>query len=331
IVIPLTITVGREFQSKLPLLVGLLLLFSFSLVLFDKTNVKTTDLSDLQRVQYNVPKVFSLSMVLFLVVFSLSLAIGMYYSMGLGWAGSLLVLPATFVLALVLGLAFYPWLLTTFLSLALVVSFCSFLSSFWSRPSIASAWAVLSAGMLLFAILAFLVVFYKVSENKDAHVNLFLDSLVSQAGSAATIPISGQLVSSAVSKEDFKAFITQDSVRELLAANYPGFSSLSDSEKTVLVEKFHAQSVDSAYNSFTQNSGAIAQSLSSSLSQILSGGPGALKQQIYLLPQFKTLYDRFAFLLASIAALTAAFVGILIQIIAIAFLFAMSKVLPFQK
>jgi len=183
------------------------------------------------------------------LLFALALALGIYYSVGVGWAASLLVVATVFIPSLLLGLVFYPWLLTAFLAFAFVVSFCSFLASFWSEISISKAWAVLSAGMLLLVILAFLVVFYKVAENKDMHVNLFVDSLVAQAGSTASVPISAQTISTAVSKEDFASFITQDAVRELLVSNYPGFVSLTEAQKTALVQAFHLKAVDLAKTS----------------------------------------------------------------------------------
>ena len=198
--IPLTITIGRSFHNKLPFLIGLILFFSFSMIMFDKSNLKTMDLSDLQRVDYNIPKLYSLSFILFMFLIAFSLALAIYYSLSLRWAPGLLVVPATFLPSLLLGLLLFPHLLGAFVVFATVTSFAAIVSSVWHKLSISRAWAVLSASMLLFTVLAFFVVFSKVSANKDAHINNLLDTALSQAqsglagGTTPTIPSSEQLV-----------------------------------------------------------------------------------------------------------------------------------------
>ncbi|HLD62705.1 MAG TPA: hypothetical protein VI875_02470 [Candidatus Norongarragalinales archaeon] len=330
IVIPLRITVGKEFKSKLPFLLGLLLLFTFALIMFDKSNFKTTDLSDMQRVQYNMPKLYSLSFILFIILFSLSLALGVYYAIGLGWLSSLLVIPATIIPSLILGLIFFPWLTSTFLALSATISFTAILASFWPKFSISRAWTALSIAMIIFSLLAFFVVFYKVAENKDVHIDLFLNSLVaqSQGGGVGNIVIPAQVISSSVSKDDFSSFITQNDVREILLASYPNFASLSDSEKELAIQSFHSKIIELGYSAFQKNSGLVAQALGNSLSARFASGAEALKQQIYLLPQFKLIYDRYALLTAAIAALVASFIALFIQLIALGFLFALHKLAP---
>lgn len=330
IVIPITISfsLGDSFQKKLPFLLGLLLFFSFAMVMFEKSNLKTTDLSDLQRVQYNIPKLYSFSFILFMILFAFTLALAVYYSISLGWVPSLLVVPVVFIPAILLGLIAYPGLLMTFLGLAIVVTFSAVIASLWDKYSLSRAWSLLSLAMLLFSICAFLVVFGKVAENKDAHIDLFLDTLVSQAQSGGSIPISGQMVSSAVTKDDFGTFITENQVRELLVNTYPTFATLSENQKTALVTTTRNQMVELGYSSFQKNSGAVAQSISQRLTQLLSGGPQAVKQQIYALPQFKVIYDHFSLFAAAIAALVASSVGFFIELLALGFLFLLHLLLP---
>ncbi|HIH19682.1 TPA: hypothetical protein HA244_00240 [Candidatus Micrarchaeota archaeon] len=212
--IPLTITLGRSFQLKLPFLLGLLLIFTFTLIIFDKANLNTMDLSDLQRLQYNVQKIYSVSMFLFIILFALSLAIAIYYSLSLGWAAGLLVVPATFIPAIALGLAFYPWLVGAFMVFATVVSFAAVVSSVWHQLSLSRAWAVLSASMLLFTILSFFVVFYKVAGTKDLHVNSVLDLLG---------PFKDQIYAMPVFKIVYDHFAFLFASLALLAAAFVGF------------------------------------------------------------------------------------------------------------
>ena len=189
IVIPVTIKLGKAFYAKLPFLIALLFFFSFSMVMFDKSNFKTTDLFDLSRLEFNVGKLYSISFILFLVLLAASIALSMYYSAGINFVPSMLVVLATFIPALLLGALAYPWLMSTFLAFAAAVSFCGILSSFSHEITIPRAWAILSASMLLLTVLAFLVVFDKVALNKDAHFNLLIDSVLSKApGSEAIKP-----------------------------------------------------------------------------------------------------------------------------------------------
>ena len=58
---------------------------------------------------------------------------------------------------------------------------------------------------------------------------------------------------------------------------------------------------------------------------------GPLKAGVYASPLFKIVYDHFALLFASLAALIASFVGFFIQIIALLFLFALERVLPIYE
>lgn len=333
IVIPLTISIdlGREFQSKIPFLLGVLLLFSFALIMFEKSNLKTTDISDLQRMQYNIPKLYSFSFILFSLLFAMALALAIYYAVGLGWVASLLVLPATLLPAIVLGIVAFPALFGTFVYMSLTVLFAAIVASFWNNLTMSRAWALLSVTIILFSLFAFLIVFGKVAANKDAHIDLFLDTLVSQASTGATIPITGSMVSSAVSKEDFSAFVTDNGIREALVSSDPSFANLDEAQKNAVVSAVRAKLVDLGYASFQKNSGAIAQSVSQNLAQILSGGPQAVKAQIYALPQFKLIYDHFSFLTAAMAASVAAAVGFFIQLLAIAFLFILSKLAPMRR
>ncbi len=333
IVIPLTISInlGREFQSKIPFLIGVLLLFSFALIMFEKSNLKTTDISDLQRMQFNIPKLYSFSFILFAVLFAMALALAIYYAIGLGWVESLLVLPATLLPAIVLGMIAFPALFGTFVYMSLTVLFAAIVASFWTNFTVSRAWALLSVTIILFSLFAFLVVFGKVSANKDAHIDLFLDTLVSQAQTGGSIPITGSMVSSAVTKDDFSAYMTENDVRAALVSADPAFANLDEAQKTALVQSVRTKLVDLSYASFQKNSGAIAQSVSQNLAQLLSGGPQAVKAQIYALPQFKLIYDHFSFLAAAMAASVAATIGFFIQLLALAFLFILSKLVPMRR
>ncbi len=58
----ISLKMNDEFSAKLPFLALMFLLFVFSLVMFQKANFHTSDVTDLARIQYNMPKVYSTSM-----------------------------------------------------------------------------------------------------------------------------------------------------------------------------------------------------------------------------------------------------------------------------
>ena len=103
-------------KAKLPLLFLILLFFSFAGFLFDRANFHAVDLVDLSRLQYNVPKLYSLTFLLFLVLFALVLALSVHFGFGTHMLHSLLVLPAALLPAIALGFLF-PKLLMVFAAL----------------------------------------------------------------------------------------------------------------------------------------------------------------------------------------------------------------------
>ncbi|HLC37948.1 MAG TPA: hypothetical protein VJI71_00665, partial [Candidatus Norongarragalinales archaeon] len=326
IVIPLTIKIGKDFYSKLPFLIALLCFFTFSLVMFDKSNFKTMDLFDLQRASFTITKLYSVSFIIFVLLFAACIALAMYYSLGLGVVSGVLVTILAFMVSAVMGFAFYPWLLTPFLTFAAVISFCAIVSSISPRFSLPRAFAILSAGMMLFALLAFFVVFYKVAENKDAHVNLLLDSLLARAATGG-INIDSNSISSSITKEDFASIVTQDLSRDFLVENYPGYTTLSQAEQDSLVAAFHVKAVDYTYDAFKENSGRIAQGVNTAIISAAGSQGGLLKQQLYAIPEFRLVYNRFALFSGAMAAVIAGFAGFFVQLLALGFLFGLKKTL----
>ncbi|NYZ78282.1 hypothetical protein H0N96_02665, partial [Candidatus Micrarchaeota archaeon] len=99
----LTVGATKEFYNKLPFLVLLLLVFSFSMVMFEKANFHSNDLVDFNRMQYNIPKFWSVSFILFLLLFALALALAVFYGFGQTWLLASITLPLTLIPAVAIS------------------------------------------------------------------------------------------------------------------------------------------------------------------------------------------------------------------------------------
>lgn len=173
-----TINIDKPFKAKLPFLLLLLLLFSFSLVMFEKANFRTIDLLDFQRFEYQLQKAYSLSFFLFVLLFSASLGIAIFFGAHISRVLSLVALPVVFIPAIALGLV-YPGLLSPFLAFALTVGAGSVIASFYREPSFSNVWGTASKALLVLLVLSFFIVFGKVAAAKDAHVDAFFNGAAS--------------------------------------------------------------------------------------------------------------------------------------------------------
>jgi hypothetical protein len=157
-------------------------------------------------------------------------------------------------------------------------------------------------------------------------VNLLLDSLLARA-STGGINIDANSISDSVSKEDFAAIVTESFARDFLVANYPGYTALSQTEKDALVSNFQASALDYTYNAFKANSGRIAQGVNTAVMNAAGSQGGLLKQQLYSIPEFRLVYNRFALFSGAMAAVIAGFAGIFVQLLALGLLFGLKKFL----
>lgn len=165
----------EQFKRRVPLLLILAVLFIFSCIVFDKANLRVLDIFDLTRLAVASSKLFSLSFILFSLLFALAMAFSMFYAHGIEPALSLLVLPVTLVPALFLWF-FMPALGLVFVAFSLTLVFSAFLASrersfHWHR-----AWTAMRRALTVLLLCAVLVTAWKVYAAQEAYANVFFTS-----------------------------------------------------------------------------------------------------------------------------------------------------------
>ncbi len=341
----------RDFQAKLPFLLLLLLIFVFSLVMFEKANFHSTDLVDFNRLQYNIQKFWSVSFIVFLLLFALALAIAVFYGFGQGWLLASLVLPVTIIPAIVIAL-FYPnALMLPFIVFALSVSAAALIASFSPSEAgkkISSIWTVLGIALLLFIALTFVVSFIKIASNKDAYVNQFIESGVaaalslqgaSAAGGTQTLSLdvasllTPEAVKSAVTRDEVARVISIERVRAALLKGIPGWNSISN--RSVFEEDVRQKLIDDVYANVgtdipamlsnlktrTQVSGVGGSITQASLPSISS----STKELLGRMPWFVAFYNNFSLIMAILVTSIAAFFTFIARLFATLFAWLLNK------
>ena len=273
----ISIRIDEHFKAKLPFLLLMLLLFAFSLVLFEKSNFHTIDIVDIGRLQYNVSKLWSVSFVLFILLYSFSVALAMFYGFGQNWGSSLLVAVPTLAIAVVTALFYSGGYLLAFPAFALTLCAASLLASLRTQVKFSSVYSTAGTALLVLVVLSFFVAFTQISANKDAYIDAFISSGVTASVSQLQ---GGTQIESVVTEERVSAWI--DGV--------PGLS-IPQAQHDAVVKAVRAKAVTDLYAS----GGASPASA------------GGVRQALGNTPAFVAFYNNFA-LLSSL--LIASFVAV---------------------
>ncbi len=348
----ISVHASRDFQAKLPFLLLLLLTFAFSLVMFEKANFHSTDLVDFNRLQYNIQKFWSVSFIVFLLLFAFALAIAVFYGFGQGWLLASLVLPVTLIPAIIIAL-FYPnALMLPFIVFALSVSAAALIASFYSSEAgkkISSIWTTLEIALLLFIALTFAVSFVKIASNKDAYVNQFIESGVAAALSLQGASAAGggmqtlsldvaslltpEAVKSAVTRDEIARVITIERVRAALLKGIPGWNSISN--RSVFEEDVRQKLIDDVYANVgtdiptmlsdlkmqTQVS-RVGGNITQSFSPLISS---STKELLGRMPWFVAFYNNFSLVMAILVTSIAAFFAFIARVFATLFAWLLNK------
>ncbi|HLD75505.1 MAG TPA: hypothetical protein VI874_00675, partial [Candidatus Norongarragalinales archaeon] len=248
-------------KAKLPLLFLILLFFSFAGFLFDRANFHAVDLVDLSRLQYNVPKLYSLTFLLFLVLFALVLALSVHFGFGTHMLHSLLVLPAALLPAIALGFLF-PKLLMVFAALALTAAAASVFASRQKELGLSTAWNVLGRAMLVLMLLAFLVTYIKIGGNASYYSDRLFDSafdLVPDIGKqlsavVASTDIDDRTLRGLISQDTYKKSVSPKTVQAAIE-RIPGIKSFNQSLRETWAKQVQEQlTTEDAYNQFINSS-----------------------------------------------------------------------------
>lgn len=299
----------EQFKFKAPLLILTLVLFAFAGYLFQSASLHFTDLVDIQRLQFSAAKLYSLAFILFVILYSLVLALSMHFGNGQNWLKSLLTLAPTLLAAVILGVLFPPYF-GAFVAFALTAGAASIFASRVPKLNLSGAYNVAGRALLVLAVLAFVLAFMKVSANPQYYSDRFFDSslaLVPDIGGQVADAVGGakldeSFLRGAISKETFASSISTDTVQSAIDT-IPGLTSFNASIRAKWAETVKASlTSDAAYSQFITLGTAslqkaqanIAQQLKASANTQAAGALASIKQ----MPAIKQATDNFAIILA---------------------------------
>ncbi|MBI5226218.1 hypothetical protein HY994_03180 [Candidatus Micrarchaeota archaeon] len=331
-----TIAFDQQFKLKAPLLVLILLLFVFAAYLFQTASIHTTDLVDISRMQYSAAKAYSLAFILFVVLFSLVLALAMHFGHGQNWLISLLAFIPALLGAIVLGLMFSNYM-GAFLAFAVTVGAASFFASRAEKLNWSGASQTAGRALLILAILAFAVTFMKVNANPNYYSDRFFNSavaLVPDVGAQVADAVSNttldeSFLRGAISKETFASSISTDSVRQSIET-IPGLSSFNQSVRQKWAETVKASlTSDAAYNQFITLGTASLQKAQGQIAESFKASAGtqaaAALQSVKKLPAMKQMTDNFALIMAFLVLSILSVVNFVIKLLATILTWSLGK------
>ncbi len=335
----LSFEMDDNFKAKAPLLVLMLLFFAFAGFMFQNASFHSTDLVDVARIQFNAAKLYSMSFILFSILFSLVLALAMHYGFKQNLLMSLLTFPATLLPAIILGVLYPPYLMA-FIAFSIAATAASFFAARIEKLNLSGAYNTASRALLVLAILAFAVTFMKVSADPAYYSETMMNSftaLIPEIGGQAADALKNtqldeSLVKSVISKDTFAKSITTERVQTAIEA-IPGITSFNASLRTKWAEAVknslvsdaaYAQFVTMATASLQEIKGAVADKLKDTATTD-SVAKMAISQ-VKGSPMFKTFLDALPLILALSVLSIMGIVNFFLKILSALFAWILGKI-----
>jgi len=324
------------FRSKIPILAILAVIFAFSGLMFAKAGLDVADFFDIPRYEFNVAKLYSISMVMFVVLFAIAIALSVIYGHGIGLGGALVAFPVLLLVSLVLY-AIYPALLWQLLILALSVETAALAGSRAEKITLSSAWGASGKALTVLVLLVFLFVAASVNAGKEAYFDTML------AGGAELAPqlkqqasaVCGELLLSAMDQKmtqeavlgQVKASVSRETMKNNILAVCPMVSNLNSTQQDALVDASYNQTAGMALGVFSSIKEGIRNSLSANQSTdeaaleetdaaaAMAKQVQDLKQKVFEVPQAKMVYDNLHILIALAVASATYLAKFIIQVI----------------
>ncbi|MEW5955547.1 MAG: hypothetical protein AB1626_03355, partial [Candidatus Micrarchaeota archaeon] len=255
------------FKYRLIYVVAIVFLLALTFFMFSRADFKMTDLFDFGRLQYTLEKLYSISAILYAVLFSLSLAAATYYGFKLKKWQSLVALPVTLLVAFLFSYV-YPQFYMPFLAMAITVAAAAFFASFAKEVNGTYATETLSHALLIFIVLAFIFTYSMVESQKETRFNQFFQGISEMAlkqmaspaapSLAASLVVpefnASELVQDALDRNDTRAFVAQEynARRDAFLGPFEGRSYFADLASSVhtfeeLPSSEQEEMVDSLY------------------------------------------------------------------------------------
>ncbi len=323
------------FRARLPLILLLAVLFVFSGLMLAKASLNIADLFDIPRYEFNIAKLYSISFILFLVLFAIAISLSIVYGHGLGLGAALLPLPLLAITSLIFYLV-YSEMLWPLLILAASIEAAAVAGSRQEKITFSSAWGASGKALVVLLLLAFVYVAASVNANKEHYFDSLLGSaaelapqLKQQVGAACGEIILGameqQFTEETVS-EQLKSTVPRETVRSNLVALCPMIDNLNSTQQDILVDASYNQSTKMALDIISSVKQTIRTTLAPNetteaapeeLNETAAAQQVAeLKTKIFEFPAAKTLYDYFPLLVALLVLSAAYLAKYVIQFIA---------------
>ena len=320
--IKLDLDMGPEFKMKLVLLGIFAVVFLFSLYLFARAGFSLSDLFDLQRLAYNLPKLYSFSSVIFVVLYGIAIGLAAYYGFNLPPVQSALLLLIAIILAFLVGI-FFPAYQAAFYGFGIAAGVAAIASSFSKQWDWHTAWAVSSKAMTALLILAFIFAFLKVSANKEQYSAVMFSNVASAvpqiAGGAVAskaLNLCADTIDAAqIKRESVEAFLSKDSIKASLATE-SSFSALPPSTQDTIAASAQSVAVNQSVLMAASLKTDLAKALRAYQLPVSAGASVDAKAIAAGIPAYKQLDDNLPLVTALTVVSIVALLGVAIKVVA---------------
>ena len=325
------------FKSKLIILGVALLIFAISLLLLQSSDFHFIEIFDMSSLQLLIPKLYSISFILFIISYSLVLALSSFYSYKLNTSQTLFSL--LFVLIGLVFSAFHPSYTPAFLTLSLTPVLTSLLNQRSEKLTLSDSYNSVSRSLYLLLALGTIAAFIITSSNQAYYFNYFLNS------TASVIPQASQSVAemcvNSLANVNYSNYISQPDLQSAaqnfynsnrqaiiigagnsteIAAMLPTFESLNSTQQQS-IENLYRQSFVNAINLNLQG---LKTSISSSTStQNIS--TQNIQSALSSIPYFQVIQSNFSLIIALMILALLALFTLTLKIFSFAFLFILVK------
>ncbi len=291
--------------------------FLFSCVLLMKANLHFLEFFDLSRANIVVQKFVSLYSILFLLMFSVSIALAIILSYRLKrWA-----IPITFLGTLIVSLPFFAftskYLAQVFVSFSLVLTSIAYFASSIKeedQKSFWKFWDVIGKPLMILTLFAFVLTLMRVSEQKDIIFSKVIHSGLGSVGDLQkqAVDTCANLIQNVTLPSSFvEPYLNQTAV----------YSLLNESEKSSFVENM-TSALNSGLKSFAEslNNANITQ-ISLNETQI-----DMITEIAKGMPMIDVFYNYMEWIVALIVASLISSLNILIKLLASLFSYLLTRV-----
>lgn len=346
----LTLKLDPLFKAKAPFLVFLFLVFAFSCLMFKNSNFKLYDMVDMGRLAVNIGKLYSLSFIIFIILFSISMALAVFYGYKINTGNSLFVFPVTLLAGIILSLV-VGGLLSAFFAFSVALTIAAYSATKMNDLELGSVWRSLSRALMALTILSFLIVFMNISAHRQAYVDAFLTTTISTAGNSAygqakqavqAFPLNGDVIRASITNDTVAKIVTKQGVRDALSKN-PAFASLTSAQQDALVTASYGSILSDLKNQLDSNADSIAETIKTTVSNAIDQAQSQSQnnseqstQQLKVLvqnspmfqsPAIQTVTGNFPIMLALTVATIVSLMNFPLRIISTAICYALGKYL----